>query len=179
MTPRFLIVHHSGVPNIGNQFEGINHYHKLQGYPVSSRGLNCGYHFVIERTGETIQAREENEDGSHTIGHNQDAIGICLSGDTYYAYPSNEQIIALKNLLGRLQEKYQIPLENIGPHRRFQANRTCYGNLVDQWAANLVREFLGEKISKIQKLVELYQKLFTLQKKLGRVEYPCFLQNNE
>ncbi|KAB2662758.1 hypothetical protein F9K91_21215 [Brucella tritici] len=42
--------------------------------------LSIGYHFIIERDGETVECRKRELIGSHAPGHNMDSIGICLVG---------------------------------------------------------------------------------------------------
>lgn len=42
--------------------------------------LTAGYHYIIERDGNVVAARDRREIGSHTPGHNMDSIGICLVG---------------------------------------------------------------------------------------------------
>ena len=182
-TPKYIIIHHSGSDYVRPQFNGVNEWHKQQGYPLSTLNYHCGYHYFLETDAFLIQARLENDDGAHTIGHNQDSIGICLAGDFNSGSPTVAQTIVLKNLLIKLQEKYQIPLANIIPHRQGQANRSCYGwKLDNDWAKNLLNENLEKKLSMLKTLLELYQKLLSIRQKLGsqqKNDTACWMEDNK
>ena len=159
--PKYLIVHHEAPPVITDspRFGIVDSYHKTKGFPKSSLGYYCGYHYFIEKTGQIWKARQDNEIGAHTIGYNDKSIGICLAGDFDLEKPSIVQESALQSLLKEKMAYYGILPENIVPHRRFAA-KSCYGsNLTDNWARNLVED---KRIKILQALVEAYKKLISL-----------------
>jgi N-acetylmuramoyl-L-alanine amidase len=141
-TPKYIIVHHTGGVNSNpladtshHTLESIKHWH------VKGRGWqDVGYHYVIEKNGDVRKGRAEDMHGAHAKGYNKKSIGICLAGNFDLTLPTEAQVASLKGELNRLVEKYQIPVENVIPHRTV-ANKTCYGmNLPENWAQNLVSE---------------------------------------
>ncbi len=84
-----------------------------------SKGLlSVGYHFVIETNGAVKTGRPLEAVGSHTPGHNEDSIGVCL------ALPFSEaQRLALAGLVHRLEVLYAIPLSIVG-HKEVHRTRS-------------------------------------------------------
>lgn len=74
--------------------------------------MSIGYHFIIERSGETIECRGKELIGSHTPGLNMESIGICLvGGREEYNGPgvdnfTEEQRTSLLRLLHGLRQEY-------------------------------------------------------------------------
>lgn len=140
--PEYLIIHHTGGTNANpladtshHTLESIKHWH------VKGRGWDdVGYHYVIEKDGRLRKGRPEKMHGAHAKGYNTKSLGVCLSGNFDLTEPTKEQAETLKGLLGDLRRRYNIPVENIIPHRAV-ANKTCYGmNLKDNWAQQLSLE---------------------------------------
>lgn len=162
--PRYIIVHHSGgsdadplADSSNFTFKECNELHKQSFNFISSLGYYVGYHYFIEKSGKLYQARKDTDAGAHTVGKNNESIGICLAGNFDATLPTEEQKNTLKNLSQQLCERYGIPEQNIVPHRKF-AVKTCYGNkLPDTWAQDLA---LREKISRLQKLLSSLMQLF-------------------
>lgn len=146
-TPKYIIVHHSSgtaanplADTSHHTVEIINEWHKQQFNFKSSLGSYVGYQYVIERDGKVTQCRADNEAGAHTIGRNNDSIGILVIGNFDVTLPTDAQVTSLRKLLIEKSAKYHILPENIVPHRKF-ANKTCYGKLLsDTWAADLVED---------------------------------------
>jgi len=142
-----LIVHHTGgsasnplADSSNFTFEQCNTLHKKQFNFISSLGFYVGYHYYIEKNGTLKQASLNTDLGAHTIGKNAESIGICLAGNFDLTLPTSAQISTLVNLLESLSKVYNIPKENIVPHRRF-AIKTCYGQrLMDDWARKLLNK---------------------------------------
>ncbi len=106
----------------------------------SSLGYYIGYHWYISKDGTAKQGRADLDEGAHTIGYNNKSIGICLAGNFDVTYPTQPQIDSLKKLINVYAKRFNIPKENIVPHRKF-AVKSCYGNkLSDDWAAKLLGE---------------------------------------
>lgn len=54
---------------------------EIRRWHVEERGWrDIGYHFVIDRSGDTVEGRPIEEIGAHVRGHNRNSIGICLVG---------------------------------------------------------------------------------------------------
>lgn len=152
----YIIVHHEAPPMVTNKprFSVVNDLHKQQDFPISSMGFYCGYHYFIEKTGQVIQARKDDETGAHTKLWNEKSLGICLAGNFDFELPTKQQIEALTKLL---KEKYALYAVPIVPHRKF-ASKDCYGkNLSDDWAANLIKEDQVKIIWILRKIIELYR----------------------
>lgn len=133
-TPNKIIVHHTGATVPDPQFEAINEWHRLRAFPISKSGNYCGYHYVVEKDGTVRQAREDGEEGAHTIGQNFTSLGICLVGNFDTEEPTEAQIRALGDLLIDKCKQYDISILQIYPHRKFSA-KSCFGSRLDvAWA---------------------------------------------
>lgn len=169
-----IIIHHTGgtdadplADTSGHTFKTVDAYHKTKFNFKSSLGHYIGYHYFIDKTGETTKGRDESEAGAHTIGHNMD-IGICLAGNFDATMPTEAQVTALKTLIGDIKSRHTI--EKVVPHRHF-AKKSCYGmNLTDDWAANLTEdpiEELKRQVERLTLLVQLYRELLEIRRKYG------------
>lgn len=138
-TPEYLIVHHTGGTQENPLADTSHHtYEIVHNYHLSLGWEGFGYHYFIAKDGALKAGRAENYHGAHTKNYNQKSIGICLAGNFDATMPTKAQESSLQALLEMLSKKYNIPNENIVPHRRF-APKTCYGKLLaDDWAARLV-----------------------------------------
>lgn len=89
---------------------------------------DVGYHFVIRRNGEIEMGRPLENAGAHTIGQNQDSIGICLIGgrseDDMPVDNFNEiQFESAKELVKVLKKRFgDIPIYG---HRDFTHMKEC------------------------------------------------------
>jgi hypothetical protein len=144
---KYLVLHHSGGTDANPLADSSNYTfgqcdadHKARFDFISTLGFYVGYHYFIEKNGAVLQARADSEEGAHCIGYNTQSLGICMAGNFDATMPTEAQVASLKELLKRKMKEYNIPLENIVPHRKF-AQKTCYGrNLADDWAQLLVVE---------------------------------------
>lgn len=119
--PKHLIIHHTAVGSKSNQFLAVNSYHQSLDFPKSSIGFYVGYHWFIERNGVRIRAREDIDEGAHTLGgYNQESIGVCLAGDFDNEVPSDAQIASLRGLI----EEYGLP---VLLHKEADTRRNCPG----------------------------------------------------
>jgi len=119
-----------------------------------AKGWDCiGYHFVIcnaypERKnwtakqpdftsdGQLETGREIAKTGAHTLGHNQNSIGICLVGDRSF---TGQQFSTLKDLVKTLKAAYNIT--TINGHYEYQSaidqGKTC-PNIDMDWLRELL-----------------------------------------
>ena len=136
-----IIVHHTADVSNAPQFDKVNEYHKTLGFPRSLLGYYCGYHVLIERSGEIRVARFFEEIGAHDKGENMDSIGVGLAGNFDGKKPSLEQGHALGSLLAMLTAHYGLPDGAIEPHR-IGDNTSCYGKMLsDAWAREITAAF--------------------------------------
>lgn len=120
-TREFIIGHYSEIDFDGKpQLPRVNAYHKSQGFPKSSLGYWCGYHFFIGEDGTKVQTRGLDERGAHAVNCgcktdqsgasfntlNYRAIGICLAGDFRNHPPNQIQIDVLYDLIQEIQQAY-------------------------------------------------------------------------
>jgi N-acetylmuramoyl-L-alanine amidase len=174
--PEKIIIHCSDVSSrkSSNQLDSINQYHKTRGFPLSRLGYYVGYHVLITG-GKLYHTRLETEEGAHTVGENLRSLGICVGFDGDVEYPTPEDYILLQRQVWRWQEMYAIPDDKVFYHRAFNTSKSCPGSLLGvEWKANLLRrtpvakpidqdekqkEILIQKISILQKLINLYLQL--------------------
>ena len=125
MKVKEIILHCSATPE-GKDFKAndINRWHLQRGF------RKIGYHYVIDLDGKVEKGRADNENGAHTIGHNSTALGICYiggvakDGKTPKDTRTDEQKVALYELVKELMEKYNLILDNVHGHYEF-ANKAC------------------------------------------------------
>jgi len=107
------------------------------------RGFNSfGYHYLIDRDGQTCAGRGLEEQGAHTYGHNDDSIGICLVGghgssstDAFSTNYTDAQDQALRVLINEL--KIRIPtIKKVSGHNDYTNAKACPGFKVERWLAN-------------------------------------------
>ena len=83
----------------------IDEWHRDRGW------TQIGYHYVIRRSGEVENGRDESQIGAHAAGYNADSIGICLVGgigsdgepESNFTF---HQYAALATMLTTLQHRY-------------------------------------------------------------------------
>lgn len=144
--PKKIIVHHSAADTPTPQFDAINEWHKERDFTLSELGFYVGYHYVIEKDGQLKTARREYEVGCHTIGENEQSIGVCLVGNFDVSDPTPQQLATLGDLLTSLCTRYSLDESEIFPHRAF-AQKDCYGTrLGDHWAARVYLEHEHSRI---------------------------------
>lgn len=126
--PQNIIVHHTAISRAKNpaQFDAVNRYHKDKGWGM------IGYQYLIEADGTVKKGRRENQTGAHTSQKwmNVRSIGICLTGNFDIEEPTLEQVKALHSLVVQLQNKYNIPVKKVFPHRHFAKYKSCWGKLL-------------------------------------------------
>lgn len=131
MVGKYLIVHCSYTTKrqqIG--VSDIRRWHLNRGWK------DIGYHFVIDRMGETHRGREFGELGAHAYGHNENT-GVCLvGGKSEDDKPENNfnvnQFRSLEILYYKL--KYFIPKLIIAGHKDFDKSRECPCFDIENWA---------------------------------------------
>ena len=89
-----------------------------------------GDHYVIDLDGKVEKGRADKENGAHTIGYNSKALGICYiggvakDGKTPKDTRTEQQKVALYELVNELMEKYNLTLDDVHGHYEF-ANKAC------------------------------------------------------
>lgn len=99
---------------------------------------DCGYHFIISRSGEIGAARPLARTGAHCRGKNKGTVGIALCGgrgasanDKFEEHFTVEQDKALRTLIAKLQKDYP-DIDMITAHQDYAA-KACPGFIVEEW----------------------------------------------
>lgn len=99
-----------------DNIETINAWHKARGW------RKVGYHYFINKQGLIAIGRQEDEQGAHTKGHNNDSISICISGKSDF---NNKQFDETKKLIKNLLYNRDLTMQDVYPHNYFNKNKTC------------------------------------------------------
>jgi hypothetical protein len=130
MKPEFIILHHSATKDAGTVSWGaIRKYHKSLGWD------DIGYHYGLELVGdeyEILIGRPWFRWGAHTIGMNQNSLGVCVVGNYDTDELNSRLLLKLSELLISLQMAHNIPDKNIQGHRVY-ANKSCPGEKLFAW----------------------------------------------
>jgi len=175
--PTWGIFHHSGGSDFDPQADTSHHtikqideWHKSLGFSISASGHHCGYHFVIYLNGMIVQARKIHEEGFQCVGMNRKSIGVLIMGNfdrhttMEHCRPSDAQKESIKYIQDNLNDKYNIAVEKMVPHRFF-ARKTCYGiNLSDYWIKGLFNDVLKERLRLTTILLKLTIQFFNILK---------------
>ncbi len=131
MIPNKIIIHHSLTKDSGTVSWGaIRKYHK------EMLGWNdVGYQWGIELVNdyyEILMGRRPDLTGAHTLGQNDQSIGICVVGNYDIDEVTQEIKEAIQKLLTWLIFQYKIPSKEIYGHCEFAA-KTCPGKNLMSW----------------------------------------------
>jgi len=99
-------------------------------YHIENRGwLSIGYSFLIAE-GKVLEGRGPGRQGAHTAGENDTSHGICMVGDYTSHPPSDEDLDALRWLIGHGAEQGWWPTPRLtGGHRDAPgASTSCPGD---------------------------------------------------
>lgn len=117
-----IIVHHSAsAPS--TTVADIDRWHKDRGW----RGI--GYHFVVLEDGEVAKGRDINKQGAHTLNHNKDSIGICVTGNFENYHCPKHRFDALIDHINKLIADYSLDWSKVFYHKEF-ANTACCGKFL-------------------------------------------------
>jgi LysM repeat protein len=90
----------------------------IQKYHQQSRKwADIGYHFLVAKNGEILEGRLLNKLGAHVKNQNTGNIGIAMLGDFDRDEMTSKQKEVLKSLIRALQERYDIPANQLYGHR--------------------------------------------------------------
>lgn len=104
--------------------------YEIKRWHVDENGWSdIGYHYVIRRNGRIENGRPLLRDGSHTFGHNENSIGICLVGGmaddkkTPVFNFTEAQMVSLKYRVKNMLVSY--PFAKVYGHNDFDPGRAC------------------------------------------------------
>lgn len=117
-----IIIHCTDTPDYNKDGTERNHtvadidlWHKEKGWS------GIGYHYLIDRKGESFNGRPEHKQGAHCSGHNKDSIGVVLVGRSDF---NDLQFAELRALVNNLCFKYDLTFADVYGHYEF-SNKTC------------------------------------------------------
>lgn len=139
MKPTHLVLHCSD--STWGDLEEVTRWHTAP-KPHGNGWEAIGYHYLITNAhSRSSQLRDDSADGvihagraedrvgSHALGYNDKALGICLVGRTRF---SALQFAALERLCRELMAKHSIPVAHVIGHceteherRKGKAGKTC------------------------------------------------------
>lgn len=135
--PKLIIVHCSDTKNGKScDIETIRKDH------IENRGFSdIAYHIIINIDGECHNGRPMNVVGSHTKGHNEGSIGICIIGSNKF---TKRQFDSLLNKIDSIRQVYGIPLWETYTHAQFdtaiEQGKTCPNIKINHLLAFLLTE---------------------------------------
>ena len=131
MTPNKIIIHHSLTKDSQTVSWGA-----IRRYHIETMGWDdIGYQWGIELVNdhyEILMGRRPDQIGAHTIGQNDESIGICVVGNYDIDPVPNTLKEAIQKLLTWLIIEYKIPSKAIYGHCQF-APKTCPGKNMMEW----------------------------------------------
>ncbi|WP_411839051.1 N-acetylmuramoyl-L-alanine amidase [Paracoccus sp. ME4] len=110
---------------------------EIRRWHLANGWRDIGYHWIIDRDGTTLAGRPETVIGSHTIGRNAGAIGICLIGghgsaetDRFSDHFTHQQDITLRQMIDAISLRAAI--RKVSGHNEYAA-KACPGFDVATW----------------------------------------------
>lgn len=118
------VILHCTATKEGQDFKAkdIDNWHKAKGW----KGI--GYHFVIDIDGTVEAGRNEDEQGAHCSGHNNNSLGIVYVGglDSHGEAKDTRtpaQKSALLDLVFLLLEKYHLSIDDVYCHNQLSSKQ--------------------------------------------------------
>ena len=107
----------------------VDTWHKERGFS------GIGYHYLIGLNGEVWTGRPIEQIGAHTLGYNENSVGVCYVGGCAQDMKPKDtrtaaQKLALTKLVKELKAKY--PAATIHGHYEYAA-KACPSFDVKQW----------------------------------------------
>lgn len=115
-----ITVHHEGFTPVFFTDEKSTKDRMKQILKVHTRDRgwgDIGYHYVIDRAGRIIEARNVAYQGAHVKNHNEHNVGVMLLGNFEKQTPSQAQLNTLRPTLRYLMAKYRVPVSRVYTHR--------------------------------------------------------------
>jgi tetratricopeptide (TPR) repeat protein len=127
-----ITVHHTGGPTFWGHSaaESANEIRKIQRVHQSEKQwADIGYHYIIDRVGRVWQGRPLVYQGAHAKGDaNRGNIGVVILGNYMQQDLNTAQLRALRNVVGWLCDRFQIPPQRVYTHCEIRHGTTeCPG----------------------------------------------------
>lgn len=160
-TPLYIFVHHTAVSYIKNPDQALatDGYHKRKWEEnPSSLGFYGAYNAEVALSGKLTTFRADGEANKYAqyiektsdkfpkvidgYLNNGIALSICMDGNFDIEEPSLEQCNTVYKWIKSKMEKYNIPRENVMPHRAVQY-KTCCGSKIPDDVLGYLEKRLG------------------------------------
>ena len=133
----FIVIHCTATPDYHPSDPAFDSFGAAQvkqwhTRPVSEGGRgwdDIGYHWLVRRSGKVEMGRPEAVIGAHVQGQNAESIGIAYVGT---CDPTCAQVDALKGLIAKKVEQYDLQLSAVVGHNELTRGKTCPGFSVKQ-----------------------------------------------
>ena len=134
---KYLIVHHTATARDTTTFDAVKKYHISKGWG------DIGYHYFITADGKIWPGRAENIVGAHASSSDMNfkSLGICLTGNFMDEVPTEAQLSSLKDLVIKLQTKYNIQISNVLGHQEIPASTACPGTNLLKWVQDFRKNY--------------------------------------
>ena len=109
-TTNYIVIHHTA----GNADGSINDVVRI--HYGEHKWSTIGYHYYISKDGKVYRLKSDDEVAPHTLGHNDDAVGIVCAGDFNLSVMPKEQYNALVKLTKEMITKYNLSTSRIKRH---------------------------------------------------------------
>lgn len=111
-----------------DNIETIRKWHTERGFKgpdgIEDTQDDIGYHFVITKDGKLHEGRSMESIGAHVKGHNENSIGICLTGQSKSQF-TDKQFRTARKLIDSLFRHYGLNWKNVRLHNQLDPNKTC------------------------------------------------------
>jgi len=124
-TIRKIIIHHSASPT-STTVEDIDRWHKARGWS------GIGYHYVCLQDGTIENGRPVNKRGAHTLNHNGDSIGICVTGNFQDYHCPKPRFDKLMKFVNELLQTHNLSWDHVYYHKQFSNTACCGHFLIEQ-----------------------------------------------
>ena len=113
---------------------------EIRRWHTDERGWSdIGYHYVIDISGEVVEARPIERAGAHARGHNAHSVGICLIGghggeqdDQFEEHFTHAQDRALRRLIAQLRLEFPT-ITKVRGHNEVSVSKACPCFQVSKW----------------------------------------------
>ena len=78
---------------------------------------DIGYHFAVDYTGQVWECRPLAYEGAHVSGENEANVGVVLLGNFEKQRSSMDQLLAMRQLVALVQQRFRIPARRTYGHR--------------------------------------------------------------
>lgn len=113
---KFIVIHHAAAKTCSA--DDVHRWHLDNGW------CGIGYNFFVRKDGSIYRGRPESWIGAHTIGLNDQSVGICFEGNFDVETMPNAQLVAGSELVDFLKKKYGNP--KVVKHKDY-ASTACPG----------------------------------------------------